>query len=128
MQLKSFPTIVQELGHRNRTIDILKIDVEGAEFSVFLDKQTMALMATLVRQILIEVHYKSEAQTVALARAFSEAGFFTFSKEPNIQACRCTCALHTLPDSVNATVFFGRLRRVLAAQCSPRVMHATRNE
>ena len=73
MQLKSFPTIVQELGHLNRTIDILKIDVEGAEFSVFLDKQVMALMATLVRQILIEVHYKSEAQTVALARAFSEA-------------------------------------------------------
>ncbi|CAF0883088.1 unnamed protein product [Adineta ricciae] len=52
---QSWPSIVQELNHTAKTIDILKIDIEGAEYSFFphlfqSDKRTFP------RQILVEVH------------------------------------------------------------------------
>ena len=91
-QLKSFDTLVQDLGHANNTIiDILKIDVEGAEFDVFLDGATLRTMRKTVRQILVEVHYKVEEKAVALARAFTDTGFYVYSKEPNIQYSNGDC-------------------------------------
>ena len=102
-QLKAFSTLLSQLGHRNETIDILKIDVEGAEYEVFLDGATLPLMRKTVRQILLEppcsgpeVHYKGEERTVALARAFTDAGFFVFSKEPNIQYSSGDCVEFSL--------------------------------
>ena len=95
-QLKAFSTLLSQLGHRNETIDILKIDVEGAEYDVFLDGATLPLMRKTVRQILLEVHYKGEERTVALARAFTDAGFFVFSKEPNIQYSSGDCVEFSL--------------------------------
>lgn len=32
--MKSWGQIISMLGHQNRTINVLKIDVEGAEYSV----------------------------------------------------------------------------------------------
>ena len=95
-QLKAFSTLLSQLGHRNETIDILKIDVEGAEYEVFLDGATLPLMRKTVRQILLEVHYKGEERTVALARAFTDAGFYVFSKEPNIQYSSGDCVEFSL--------------------------------
>ena len=96
-QLKSFDTLLQELGHANQTIiDILKIDVEGAEFDVFLDGATLQTMQKAVRQILVEVHFKTEEKAVALARACTDAGFFVFSKEPNIQYSNGDCVEFSL--------------------------------
>ena len=96
-QLKSFETLSKELGHANNTIiDILKIDVEGAEFDVFLDGVTLRTMRKSVRQILVEVHYKIEERAVALARAFTDAGFYVFSKEPNIQYSNGDCVEFSL--------------------------------
>ena len=95
-QLKAFSTLLSQLGHRNETIDILKIDVEGAEYDVFLDGATLPLMRKTVRQILLEVHYKGEERTVALARAFTDAGFYVFSKEPNIQYSSGDCVEFSL--------------------------------
>jgi Methyltransferase domain len=96
-QLKSFDTLIKELGHANNTIiDILKIDVEGAEFDVFLDGATLRTMRKAVRQILVEVHYKAEEKAVALARVFTDAGFYVFSKEPNIQYSNGDCVEFSL--------------------------------
>jgi len=84
--LKSLPVIIAELKHSDKVIDVFKIDVEGAEFGVFADVETLSVLKKHVRQILLEVHYKSEEQTKQLAKTFTAAGFYTFSKEPNIQA------------------------------------------
>lgn len=42
--LKSLPTFLEELGHNERVVDIMKIDVEGAEFATFADAGTMAAL------------------------------------------------------------------------------------
>jgi hypothetical protein len=52
---KSWLTIVKELGHTKRSIDILKIDIEGSEYAFFplllnSDKKSFP------RQILVELH------------------------------------------------------------------------
>lgn len=52
---KNWLTIVQELNHTNRSIDILKIDIEGGEYSFFpllLNSEKNAFP----RQILVELH------------------------------------------------------------------------
>ena len=72
-------------------LSTLKIDVEGAEFDVFLDGATLRTMRKTVRQILVEVHYKVEEKAVALARAFTDTGFYVYSKEPNIQYSNGDC-------------------------------------
>ena len=68
----------------------------SAEYDVFLDGATLPLMSKTVRQILLEVHYKGEERTVALARAFTDAGFYVFSKEPNIQYSSGDCVEFSL--------------------------------
>lgn len=35
--IKSFDSILQLLGHRNKTIDVLKLDIEGVEYLVIED-------------------------------------------------------------------------------------------
>lgn len=59
VQLKSLPDIIEELGHTGKTIDILKIDVEGFEFGV-LDNtsmwKTLEFSGTDIRQVLAEIH------------------------------------------------------------------------
>jgi hypothetical protein len=52
---KIWQSIVEELNHKNRLIDILKIDIEGGEYTFFpvlLNSEKSALP----RQILVEVH------------------------------------------------------------------------
>jgi hypothetical protein len=84
-QMKSLPKIIEELLHSDKIVDVMKIDVEGAEFAVFADGATLAALKKQVRQLLVEVHFKGEGPTIALAKALTDAGFYTFSKEPNIQ-------------------------------------------
>ena len=35
--IKTFDSILQLLGHRNKTIDVLKLDIEGVEYLVLED-------------------------------------------------------------------------------------------
>jgi len=50
-EYKTFAEIMEQLGHKNRIIDILKIDCEGCEWSTFKDWIHLG-----IRQVLIELH------------------------------------------------------------------------
>ncbi|CAF3165686.1 unnamed protein product [Rotaria socialis] len=82
---KSWTSIIQELKHTNRFIEILKIDIEGGEYAFFpiLLNSNKNL---LPRQILIEVH----PTNVTLVHAFFERlrsnNYVIFSKENNLYA------------------------------------------
>jgi FkbM family methyltransferase len=73
----SLPTIMTKLGHQS--IDILKIDIEGAEFGVL-----SGLLASSVRpaQILVEFHHRfpgvGKTMTVNAIRDLRNAGYRIF--------------------------------------------------
>ena len=50
------------LGHQNRRLDILKIDIEGEEYEVVRQHlfQHLKLLNFTIRQILIELHHNIE--------------------------------------------------------------------
>jgi len=58
LPVKTLPTIIEELGHEGRTIDILKVDVEGSEFS-FLENllDSTGGCPEFVEQLAIEWHH-----------------------------------------------------------------------
>ena len=58
LPVKTLPTIIKELGHEGRTIDILKVDVEGSEFS-FLENllDSTGGCPEFVEQLAIEWHH-----------------------------------------------------------------------
>jgi len=72
-------------------IDVLKIDCEGCELDVFSDKHLLEWMKANVRQLLVEVHYNTREPVVRIAQGLFDAGFRTFSKEPNIQWSDGSC-------------------------------------
>ena len=86
--------IRQELGHTDRTVDILKIDCEGCEFyspefaaEVFLPsrpRNRSGLPFVPVRQVLMEVH-EGSSRADRLLQAATKSGFAMFHKEPNIR-------------------------------------------
>jgi FkbM family methyltransferase len=53
LTVKRLSTILSELGHRH--IDLMKMDIEGSEYSVIRD---MAAMPTLPYQLLVEFHHR----------------------------------------------------------------------
>jgi len=65
-------------------IDILKVDIELAEFDVFsqIAKENL-LNGKSICQILIEVHGKRAEKWTRLLRLLESNGFFLFSHEPN---------------------------------------------
>eukprot|EP00051_Salpingoeca_urceolata_P017544 m.239993 g.239993 ORF g.239993 m.239993 type:complete len:384 (-) comp18985_c1_seq2:7-1158(-) len=78
LQLSS---MVRELGHANRTIDILKIDCEGCEWSTF---RTWLGQGFIIRQILVEVHdWGAGKPPHDFFLHFAKAGYVIFHKEPN---------------------------------------------
>ena len=58
LPVKTLPTIRRELGHEGRTIDILKIDVEGSEYS-FMENMfdTQGGCPHYVNQLTLEWHH-----------------------------------------------------------------------
>lgn len=83
---KTLPTIIKELNHTGKEIDLLKIDCEDCEFQTFI---TWFDNSTLIRQILLEIHKGTEdvatppAQEIMLL--LQREGYVIFHKEPNIQ-------------------------------------------
>ena len=62
---KTLPMIMKELNHSDRFIDILKIDVEGAEYELFNDLFNASRhLSDRIRQILVEIHLSRIRQQV----------------------------------------------------------------
>ena len=88
-ELYSMSTIVEKLGHKNRRIDIFKIDCEGCEWSTY--KHWFG-NGVDIRQIQVELHdgtdKAEEGKQTPVADSFlsymKELGYVTFHKEANI--------------------------------------------
>ena len=80
--MKRLPTILKELGHDR--IDLLKLDIEGAEFRVIDD---MAKTAIRPKQILIEFHHRfkgvGKKRLREAVRTLREIGYHIFSVSEN---------------------------------------------
>ncbi|EOD33198.1 hypothetical protein EMIHUDRAFT_202429 [Emiliania huxleyi CCMP1516] len=84
---RQFPVLtleshVEMLGHRNRRIDVLKVDIEGYEYEAFASLQPGLL--DKVDQLQIELHGSSDEKIDSLIAAVHAAGFLMFNKEPNV--------------------------------------------
>lgn len=91
--LKPFSSIVQALGHTDKMIDILKIDVEGAEYPVFISILESTSLLDNVSQLLVEFHFNSGGydRNVRVLNLLRDKGFAIFHKEPNIQFSDGSC-------------------------------------
>lgn len=78
VEVRRLSTIMQELGHR--TIDVLKMDIEGAEYDVI---DEILERRVPVRQILVEFHHRFPgvgiARTLRAVRGLNDAGYRIFA-------------------------------------------------
>ncbi|UJR28677.1 hypothetical protein I4U23_009906 [Adineta vaga] len=91
---KSLQMIMNELGHEDRQIHILKVDIEGSEYKLFeeLFRKSKKKHNNIpyIRQILFEIHLGDEYDTESVQRAhrlfelFRENNYAIFHKEPNL--------------------------------------------
>mmetsp|Transcript_59321 Transcript_59321/g.98278 ORF Transcript_59321/g.98278 Transcript_59321/m.98278 type:complete len:269 (-) Transcript_59321:191-997(-) len=81
----SLASIMSRLGHENRSIDVLKIDVEGSEHSTFslIDPKLLHR----VGQLQLEIHGTDFEQILTTMRQIETGGMMLFSKEPNVWGC-----------------------------------------
>ncbi|CAF2922543.1 unnamed protein product [Rotaria sp. Silwood2] len=80
---KNWPTVVGALNHTNRLIDILKIDIEGGEYS-FFPLLLNSSRSSLPRQILIEIHPISVSIIHDFFNRMRNNNYVIFSKENNL--------------------------------------------
>ena len=87
MNLHTLPTIMRTLNHT--WIDVLKIDIEGFEYSVLQKLMKTSKTWLPVTQLLVEFHYWYNAprtvpkEIVATLKALTSNNFRVFSTEPN---------------------------------------------
>jgi hypothetical protein len=91
---KSLQMIINELGHQNRQIHILKVDIEGSEFNLFEELFNSStknqIDAPFIRQILFEIHLGSDKseepcrRTHKLFELFHSNNYAIFHKEANL--------------------------------------------
>jgi hypothetical protein len=87
---KSFETIIKELGHQDRTIDVIKIDCEGCEWKTMPPLfELISSGKVKVNQVLIELHFDqaSPEQMKDFFRAADKAQMRIFHKERNGWGC-----------------------------------------
>lgn len=104
---KTFEEILQNLGHRG--IDLLKMDIEGYEWSLIYDWYEMNQLQRsnypMPMQILVEVHYRTGMRDLAptdkrdfkfatdmiqLQSSLLKMGYFTAVNAPNPHCQHCT--------------------------------------
>lgn len=85
-KIRTLDNILEMLGHRNKTIDVLKMDIEGAEYVVIEDLLEKGLLK-LVNHLCIEIHLLQLPQWdrvyYLLKRITDEAGLGHFSTRNN---------------------------------------------
>lgn len=72
----TFKDLLGKFG--DKQIDVLKMDIEGAEFQVADE-----ILSVPVCQLLVEFHNENPVEAVNLLRKFSSHGFYLFSYENN---------------------------------------------
>ena len=81
-EVRRLPTLMKELGHAR--LDVLKMDIEGAEYDVIEDLLAQGLRPT---QILVEFHHGMHgipvAKTEAALTALAAAGYTIFDVQPS---------------------------------------------
>jgi len=84
---KSLSTVIEELGHQNRVIDIFKIDCEGCEWRT-AEKwfEAAAKHNVVIRQIQVEVHANIPKVMHDYFDRMYELGYVIFHKEYNMIA------------------------------------------
>ena len=82
---KSWTTIINELNHTHRSIDILKIDIDGGEFRFFPQLLSSAKQFH-PRQILLEVHPANVTLIHELFDLIRSYDYTIYSKENNVLA------------------------------------------
>jgi hypothetical protein len=65
---------------------------EFCEYDAFNDQSTLDFMASHVRQLSVELHFRSADTQSRVYANLINAGFRAFSKEANIVACDGKCA------------------------------------
>jgi len=88
-RFKSLSTVVEELGHQDRIIDIFKIDCEGCEWTT---AQSWFDAPVTLRQIQVELHKSNVVDTPKFFDLIYDNGYVIFGKESNIA--------YTGPDNV----------------------------
>ena len=75
--LMTLEAMQAHLNHKN-TLDILKIDIDGAEYNATMPFPSQAA------QVLIEIHPNKQREMHRLLQSFRNSGYAIFHKEPNI--------------------------------------------
>lgn len=83
--LKNWTTIMHDLNHTNRTIDILKMDIEGGEYAL-LRKVFASSKSLLPRQILVELHPSHDSDIHVFLKQLRSIGYVIFAKEQDLIA------------------------------------------
>ena len=81
--------IMNKLGHQQREIHILKVDIEGSEFKLFEELFKHPTDIPYIRQILVEIHLigkdeKASRQVHNLFKLFHLYNYAIFHKEVNL--------------------------------------------
>ena len=82
---KTWEKVVQSLNHGDRSIDILKIDIEGAEYDFFPSMLNSAKLS-LPRQVLVELHPRDGNDIHKFFEELRASNYVIFNKEPNLIA------------------------------------------
>ena len=87
---------IADLGHTGRTLHVLKVDIEGSEYSAFehpglfggcMTASAAGATPPDVRQVQIEVHGTSLYYIFQLMERMQSCGLAIFNKEPNHWGC-----------------------------------------
>jgi len=85
-RFKSILTLVKELGHENRVIDIFKIDCEGCEWATakhWFDIEADGSINVTLRQIQVELHSSDVQKTPQFFDIMYEHDYVITHREPN---------------------------------------------
>ena len=86
--LRSFKTIINHFGHSDHKIDILKMDVEFAEWEALPTMIATGLLKNVV-QLYIEFHGNGDVNKLVVLRQLYDEGFRIFWMHRNpVEACR----------------------------------------
>lgn len=87
---RSLATIRRQLGHTQRPIDILKIDIEGSEWEVLESiMEGCDRSNPVAHQLQIEFHSPKVRRFVNLVESMLQCGYRPFAKDTNYYCMHC---------------------------------------